>query len=144
MQTARVFAELSHARRLHVGAIVVKEDRIVSIGYNGMPAGWDNNCEDEIGHVFDDDGHTVETRLKTKPEVLHAEMNALMKLAKSTESGNGADLFVTHAPCLDCAKGIFQAGIARVWFGTAYRDTVGIDFLKKSNIQVTQHDSSKI
>lgn len=144
MQTAQVFAELSHARRLHVGAIVVKEDRIVSIGYNGMPAGWDNNCEDEIGHVFDEDGHVVETRLKTKPEVLHAEMNALMKLAKSTESGNGADLFITHAPCLDCAKGIFQAGIARVWFGTAYRDTAGIDFLKKSNIQVTQHDSSKI
>ena len=144
MQTAQVFAELSHARRLHVGAIVVKEDRIVSIGYNGMPAGWDNNCEDEIGHVFDDIGHVVETRLKTKPEVLHAEMNALMKLAKSTESGNGADLFITHAPCLDCAKGIFQAGIARVWFGTAYRDTTGIDFLKKSNIQVTQHDSSKI
>ncbi len=144
MQTAQVFAKLSHARRLHVGAIVVKEDRIVSIGYNGMPAGWDNNCEDEIGHVFDDIGHIVETRLKTKPEVLHAEMNALMKLAKSTESGNGADLFITHAPCLDCAKGIFQAGIARVWFGTAYRDTVGIDFLKKSNIQVTQHDSSKI
>ena len=144
MQTAQVFAELSHARRLHVGAIVVKEDRIVSIGYNGMPAGWDNNCEDEIGHVFDDIGHVVETRLKTKPEVLHAEMNALMKLAKSTESGNGADLFVTHAPCLDCAKGIFQAGIARVWFGTAYRDSAGIDFLKKSNIQVTQHDSSTI
>ena len=137
MQTAQVFAELSHARRLHVGAIVVKEDRIVSIGYNGMPAGWDNNCEDEIGHVFDDIGHVVETRLKTKPEVLHAEMNALMKLAKSTESGNGADLFITHAPCLDCAKGIFQAGIARVWFGAAYRDTTGIDFLKKSNIQVT-------
>ena len=144
MQTAQVFAELSHARRLHVGAIVVKEDRIVSIGYNGMPAGWDNNCEDEIGHVFDDNRCIVETRLKTKPEVLHAEMNALMKLAKSTESGNGADLFVTHAPCLDCAKGIFQAGIARVWFGTAYRDSAGIDFLKKSNIQVTQHDSSKI
>ena len=138
MQTAQVFAELSHARRLHVGAIVVKEDRIISIGYNGMPAGWDNNCEDEIGHVFDDIGHIVETRLKTKPEVLHAEMNALMKLAKSTESGDGADLFITHAPCLDCAKGIFQSGISRVWFGAAYRDTTGIDFLKKSNIQVTQ------
>ena len=133
MQTAQVFAELSHARRLHVGAIVVKEDRIVSIGYNGMPAGWDNDCEDEIWNVHDGD-----YTLKTKPEVLHAEMNALMKLARSTESGNGADLFITHAPCLDCAKGIFQAGIARVWFGTAYRDTAGIDFLNKSNIQVTQ------
>ena len=138
MQTAQVFAELSHARRLHVGAIVVKEDRIISIGYNGMPAGWDNNCEDEIGHVFDDNRCIVETRLKTKPEVLHAEMNALMKLAKSTESGNGADLFVTHAPCLDCAKGIFQAGIARVWYGTAYRDDVGINFLIKSGVEVNQ------
>lgn len=138
MQTAQVFAELSHARRLHVGAIVVKEDRIISIGYNGMPAGWDNNCEDEIGHVFDDIGHTVETRLKTKPEVLHAESNAVAKLARSNESGLDADIFITHAPCLDCAKLIYQSGIKRVWFGTAYRDTTGIDFLKKSNIQVTQ------
>ncbi len=138
MQTAQVFAELSHARRLHVGAIVVKEDRIVSIGYNGMPAGWDNNCEDEIGHVFDDNGCIVETRLKTKPEVLHAESNAVAKLARSNESGLDADIFITHAPCLDCAKLIYQSGIKRVWFGTAYRDTTGIDFLKKSNIQVTQ------
>ena len=106
MQTAQVFAELSHARRLHVGAIVVKEDRIVSIGYNGMPAGWNNNCEDEIGHVFDDIGHVVETRLKTKPEVLHAEMNALMKLAKSTESGNGADW--TGTPQLHVPEGTFR------------------------------------
>ena len=138
MQTAQVFAELSHARRLHVGAIVVKEDRIISIGYNGMPAGWDNNCEDEIGHVFDDIGRIVETRLKTKPEVLHAESNAVAKLARSNESGLDADIFITHAPCLDCAKLIYQSGIKRVWFGTAYRDTTGIDFLKKSNIQVTQ------
>jgi dCMP deaminase len=133
MKTAETFAELSHARRLHVGAIVVKDDRIISIGYNGMPAGWDNNCEDEICYP-DAEGIT----LKTKPEVLHAESNAVAKLARSNESGQDADIFITHAPCLDCAKLIYQSGIKQVWFGTAYRDTSGIDFLKKSNIQVTQ------
>jgi dCMP deaminase len=132
MKTAETFAELSHARRLHVGAIVVKDDRIISIGYNGMPAGWDNNCEDEI---IDDRWYVT---LKTKPEVLHAETNAIAKLAKSTESGNGADIFITHAPCLDCAKLIYQSGIKRVFFGEAYRDDSGIKFLKASGIDVEQ------
>ena len=125
MATAKIFAELSHARRLHVGAIVVKDDRIISIGYNGMPAGWDNNCEDEINN-----------ELKTKPEVLHAESNAIAKLAKSSESGLGADIFITHAPCMDCAKLIYQSGIKRVYFGMAYRDDAGIKFLEKSGITV--------
>jgi dCMP deaminase len=132
MKTAETFAELSHARRLHVGAIVVKDDRVISIGYNGMPAGWDNNCEDVIQHSDDT------TSLKTKPEVLHAETNAIAKLAKSTESGNGADIFITHAPCLDCAKLIYQSGIKRVFFGEAYRDDSGIKFLKASGIDVEQ------
>ena len=132
MTTAETFAELSHARRLHVGAIVVKDDRIISIGYNGMPAGWDNNCEDVIQHSDD----TV--TLKTKPEVLHAESNAVSKLARSNESGLDGDLFVTHAPCLDCAKLIYQSGIRRVWFRTAYRDSAGVDFLTKSNVTVEQ------
>ena len=132
MKTAETFAELSHARRLHVGAIVVKDDRIISIGYNGMPAGWDNNCEDVIQHSDD----TV--TLKTKPEVLHAESNAVSKLARSNESGFDGDLFVTHAPCLDCAKLIYQSGIRRVWYRTAYRDTAGVDFLTKSNVTVEQ------
>ena len=138
MDVAERFAELSSARRLHVGAIVVKDDRIISIGYNGMPAGWDNNCEDEIGHVLDVDENVVEIRLKTKPEVLHAETNAIAKLAKSNESGMGATMFITHAPCLDCAKLIFQSGIGSVLYRDAYRDTSGVTFLKKSNVKVTQ------
>ena len=160
MKTAETFAELSHARRLHVGAIIVKDDRIISIGYNGMPAGWDNNCEDidfdkgaggwispeefdalyPFQGKFWIDGQEVDARygLKTKPEVLHAETNAIAKLAKSGESGLGADLFVTHSPCLDCAKLIYQSGIQRVWFGQQYRDSAGVDFLTKSGVTVEQ------
>ena len=160
MKTAETFAELSHARRLHVGAIIVKDDRIISIGYNGMPAGWDNNCEnvewcsgggwlsaEEIeegwpyeGHYIDVDGNTMQGRyrLKTKPEVLHAETNAIAKLARSTESGIGANLFVTHSPCLDCAKLIFQSGISHVWYRHSYRDDAGVNFLKNSGVNIEQ------
>jgi dCMP deaminase len=152
MRTAEIFAELSHARRLHVGAIVVKEDRIISIGYNGMPAGWDNNCEDteymqdaggwlspeEMEEIWPLEDERGRYRLKTKAEVLHAESNALAKLARSSESGLGADLFVTHSPCLDCAKLIYQSGIKRVYFGTAYRSSQGIEFLRASGIDVKQ------
>ena len=145
MKTAETFAELSHAKRLHVGAIVVKDDRIISIGYNGMPAGWDNTCEDRIyadawsidNNLWDyqeEDGTVY--NLKTKPEVLHAEMNARFKLAKSTESGNNASMFVTQAPCIECAKGIYQAGIKEVFYGSEYRSTDGIDFLQKCNIKI--------
>jgi len=156
METAKIFAELSHARRLHVGAIVVKDDRIISIGYNGMPAGWDNNCEDKVwdtgaGGWLDPDEflerfpyveYNEESEeeyrygLKTKPEVLHAESNAIAKLAKSNDSGDGADIFITHSPCIDCAKLILQSGIRRVFYGQAYRNDDGIDFLKKSGINV--------
>ena len=131
MKTAETFAELSHARRLHVGAIVVKDDRIISIGYNGMPAGWDNNCEDEIKWPNGDIKF-----LKTKPEVLHAETNAIAKLARSTESGNSATLFVTHAPCLDCAKLVYQSGINSVFYRNDYRDEDGIQFLEKAGVRV--------
>ena len=126
MDVAERFAELSSARRLHVGAIIVKEDRIISIGYNGMPSGWDNNCED----VLED------ATLKTKPEVLHAETNAIAKLAKSNESGMGATMFITHAPCLDCAKLIYQSGISSVLYRNSYRDTGGIMFLEKSGVEI--------
>jgi dCMP deaminase len=132
MDVAERFAELSSARRLHVGAIVVKDDRIISIGYNGMPSGWDNDCEDLVYRIAE------EPILKTKPEVLHAETNAIAKLAKSNESGLGATMFITHAPCLDCAKLIYQSGISCVLYRDAYRDTGGITFLEKSGIAVTQ------
>jgi dCMP deaminase len=134
MDVAERTSQLSHARRLQVGAIIVKEDRIISIGYNGMPSGWNNNCEDEIkwpnGEI---------KFLTTKPEVLHAETNAIAKLAKSNESGVGATLFITHAPCLDCAKLIYQSGINNVLYRNTYRSTDGINFLNKSGVNVTQH-----
>lgn len=134
MKTAEIFAELSHAKRLKVGAIVVKDDRIISIGYNGTPAGWDNNCEDVIHHSDD----TVS--LKTKPEVIHAERNALDKLAKGTEGGNGATIFVTHAPCMECAKSVFSVGIKKLFYKNDYRSTDGIDFLKKCGVEIEKID----
>lgn len=121
MDTAKRFAELSHCNRLKVGAIVVKEDRIISIGYNGTPTGWDNCCEEND---------------KTKSEVLHAEANALTKLAKSTESGEGATLFVTHSPCIDCAKLIAQSGISEVYYDQVYRCDDGLEFLQKCGVPV--------
>jgi dCMP deaminase len=148
MKTAETFAGLSSAVRLHVGAIVVKDDRIISIGYNGMPSGWENTCEDKI---YCDDGDWSEQQLPktqnlpwrkyklvSKPEVLHAETNAIAKLAKSTESGLGATMFITHAPCLDCAKLIYQSGISGVLYRNSYRNTDGITFLEKSGVQITQ------
>ena len=126
-------AELSHARRLKVGAVVVKDNH-VTYGYNGMPSGWDNDCENTIGY------HRGEPVYKTKPEVLHAESNAIAKLAKSNESANGADLFVTHSPCIECAKLIHQSGIRSVYYSENYRDDSGIKFLEKSGITVTKID----
>lgn len=139
MKTAETFAELSSAKRLHVGAIIVKDDRIISIGYNGMPAGWDNECEDVITPslpYLQGDGPT----LKTKPEVLHAETNAIAKLARTTESGLGSTMFVTHAPCIDCAKLVFQSGINSVYYRNSYRNEDGIDFLKKCNVEVIKYE----
>ena len=164
MKTAKVFAELSHARRLHVGAIVVKDDRIISIGYNGMPAGWDNDCEHkeymsgdaggwlspeeiyeqwpfEEEDIDPDLGYARRYALKTKPEVLHAESNAIAKLAKSNDSGLGADIFITHAPCIECAKLIYQSGINGVYYSENYRDDSGIEFLKKSGVNIEKLDN---
>ena len=131
MDVAERFAQLSSAKRLQVGAIVVKDDRIISIGYNGMPSGWDNECEDTFHH------HELGTcTTVTKAEVLHAETNAIAKLAKSSESGLGATMFVTHAPCIDCAKLVYQSGIDTVYYKNEYRSTQGLDFLTKSNVDV--------
>ena len=151
-------SKLSHAMRLQVGAVIVKDDSVISYGYNGMPAGWDNNCEDKVfdpgaGGWLDPEeieakypyegwhdgaGRNVRYGLKTKPEVLHAESNAIAKLAKSHNSGVGATMFITHAPCLDCAKLIYQSGIGSVLYRNPYRDTGGVEFLEKSGVKVEQ------
>lgn len=140
MDTAERFAQLSSAKRLQVGAVVVKDNRIISIGYNGMPAGWTNECEEVIGHVLNDAGDIVETRTKTKDEVIHAEANAIIKLARDGESGNGADIFCTHAPCIGCAKLIHGSGINTVYYRHAYRDTLGLEFLSKCKINIQKTD----
>ena len=131
MDTAERFAGLSSAKRLQVGAVVVKDNRIISIGYNGMPSGWTNECE-EVIEVHEDGGVIT----KTKDEVIHAEANAISKLAKSGDSGDGATMFITHAPCVHCAKIIYGAGITNVYYRNFYRDDAGIDFLNKCNIEV--------
>lgn len=164
MDVARRFADLSSAIRLKVGAIIVKDDRIISIGYNGTPPGWDNCCEDkewgsgggwldpeEIeaiwpyeGTYLDADGNEMRGRyrLKTKPEVLHAERNALDKLAKQGGiGGDGATMFVTHAPCLECAKSIYGAGIKELYYAEKYRSDDGIDFLNRAGVLVKQVSS---
>jgi dCMP deaminase len=151
MTIAETVAQQSSAKRLQVGAIVVKEDRIISIGYNGMPAGWTNDCENTV-YVLDEEsmGTNMEGlgyqrsesgnwyKLKTKKEVIHAEANAIAKLARCTESGDGSTMFLTHAPCIDCAKQIFTAGISSVYYRNSYRDTDGIDFLEACQVEVKQ------
>lgn len=159
MDWARRTATLSHAIRLQVGAVIVKDDSVISYGYNGMPSGWDNSCEnkrydsgaggwlnpDEIAEMYpytewnDDVQQTVRYGLKTKPEVLHAERNALDKLAKRGGiGGKDAAMFITHAPCLECAKSIYGAGITDVFYGADYRSEEGIYFLKKCGVNVEQ------
>jgi dCMP deaminase len=142
MDIAERTAQLSRARRLQVGAIIVKETRIISIGYNGTPAGWDNNCEVQVPispcpiGVPEEIG--VTHTLKTRPEVIHAESNAISKLARCTESGLGAAMFVTHAPCMDCAKLIYQSGLASVYYRHAYRDQSGVEFLDRCGVNIQQ------
>lgn len=124
IDTAERFSALSTAQRLQVGAIVVKNNRIISIGYNGMPSGWSNVCEDENG--------------KTKPQVLHAEENCIVKLAQSNESGEDAEMYITHAPCINCARLIYGSGISRVFYRNNYRSKDGIDFLINSGVEVSK------
>lgn len=125
-------AKLSSAIKLQVGCVIVKDNRILSVGYNGTPSGWDNECEEVIKWPNGDIKF-----LTTKPEVLHAEANALMKLCQSTESSKGATLFVTHTPCIECAKLIYQAGISQVYYINQYDATKGCgqEFLEKAGIE---------
>ena len=143
MDVAERTSQLSHAIRLKVGAIIVKDNRIISIGYNGMPSGWDNNCEEVVDVDINDIGYNYNNftkELKTRPEVLHAETNTISKLARSTEAGDNSTLFCTHAPCIDCAKLIYQSGINSVYYRDTYRDDSGLKFLEKSGVNVTRYE----
>lgn len=122
LKMAREWGKLSHCKRKQVGALIVKDRMIISDGYNGTPSGFDNCCEDRDGI--------------TKWEVLHAEANAILKVAASTQSAEGATLYVTLSPCRDCSKLIHQSGIKRVVYSRAYKDSSGIDFLKKAGVSL--------
>ena len=133
MGIANLTSKLSYAKRLQVGAVIVKGNQIIGTGYNGMPTGWDNCCEDKVWTQDGDYG------LKTKPEVLHAETNAIAKVAQSTESSQGSTLFCTHAPCIECAKLIYQSGISTLYYKEQYRDDSGVKFLKLSGVDVNEY-----
>lgn len=124
MRIAKEISTMSRAKRLQVGAIIVKQDRIISLGYNGTPNGWPNECENENN--------------ETLKEVLHSESNTIAKLAKSNESGDGAIMYCTHQPCLDCAKLVFQSGIKEFYYNKPYRYKDGVEFLEKCNIIIKQ------
>lgn len=119
---AEEWSKLSHCKRRQVGALIVKDKMIISDGYNGTPTGFENPCEDDEGY--------------TKWYVLHAEANAILKVAKSTQNCKGATLYLSMSPCKECSKLILQAGISRLVFLNEYKDKSGIDFLKKANIEV--------
>jgi len=141
MKSAFNYAECSTAQRLQVGCVIVKDNRVISIGYNGMPSGWTNECENEVVEVPLDQASLPENEIRslvTKPEVLHAESNAICKLARSSESGEDASAFVTHQPCLDCAKLLYQSGITHVYYVHPYRLDHGLKFLKECGIHVEQ------
>ncbi len=124
MRMAKEWAKLSHCKRKKVGALIVKDRMIISDGYNGTPSGFDNHCEDESG--------------STKWHVLHAEANAILKVAGSTQTCKGATLYLTMSPCKECSKLIHQSGIERVVYLEAYKDTSGIDFLSKAGVHLNK------
>lgn len=121
---AREWAKLSHCKRKKVGALIVKDNMIISDGYNGTPTGFENACEDEAGY--------------TKWYVLHAEANAILKVASSTQSCKGATLYITMSPCKECSKLIHQAGITRLIFQNEYKDNSGLDFLRRAGVKIEQ------
>jgi|TARA_R110000851_G_scaffold243435_5_gene396056 dCMP deaminase len=134
MKSAFNYAECSTATRLQVGCVLVKDNRIISIGYNGMPSGWTNECEETV--LWKDKQQLSQPMSVTKPEVLHAETNAIAKLARSSESGDGCTAFITHQPCLDCAKLLYQAGVNEVYYVHEYRLDDGVKFLKNCKIKI--------
>ena len=143
MDVAERFAQLSHATRAKVGAIIVKDNRIISIGYNGMPSGWDNECEEwfsDVNFNVSEQDKDIYGTYKTKPEVLHAETNAIAKVAQSNESSRGSEMFCTHLPCIECAKLIHQSGIVTVYYREEYQSAKGTgkQFLIDSGIEVIQ------
>ena len=154
MHVAYQFAKLSYAERRRVGCVIVKDKQVISFGYNGTPHGFENECEDvetrhydnpaaakmleDMGWTLPHDNSCICHRSVTKREVLHAESNAIMKVAKSTMSCDGADLYTTTCPCFDCAKLIIQAGIKKVYYTEDYRDMSGVELLKRAEIEVEQ------
>lgn len=161
MDVARRTAQLSYAKKLKVGSIIVKDDSIISYGYNGTPPKWDNVAEDKVWltkeaasflteeeietefpyvEYSDYDPTVVIGRyyLKTRDEVIHAEMNSLAKLAKSSFSGKDSIMFITHSPCLQCAKGIYTAGISEIYYQVPYKCDHGIEFLNKCGVKVVK------
>ena len=138
MKVAELTSTLSYAKRLQVGSVIVKGNKILATGYNGMPSGWDNTCE--TVEVVELDEKFVK-RLVTKQEVLHAETNAIAKVSASTESSEGATMFCTHAPCINCAKLIYQSGINNLYYRDTYRDTSGIEFLERSGLVVPKYET---
>lgn len=131
LSMCKTWSLLSKARRKKVGCLIVKDGAIISDGYNGTPRGFDNNCETR----------GVGDTLYTKPEVLHAESNAITKLAKSTQSSEGATMYITISPCVECSKLIIQSGIKRVVFNKIYKNDEGIKLLKKANIEIHSHEN---
>ncbi|RXE70934.1 dCMP deaminase family protein [Muribaculaceae bacterium Isolate-002 (NCI)] len=129
LRMAKIWAENSYCRRRRVGAVIVKDSMIISDGFNGTPSGFENVCEDESGH--------------TKAYVLHAEANAITKVARSNNSSDGATLYVTASPCIECAKLIIQSGIKRVVFDEMYRLCDGIDLLQRAGVETIHLDISK-
>lgn len=139
MNMARLCATMSRAKRLQVGCVIVKNDNVISHSWNGTPRGWDNECEITLPEQIDPDSRTITpASTVTKPEVIHAESNAISKLARGSESGFDATLFVTHAPCIECAKLIYQAGITEVYYANRYRSDAGLEFLDKCHIALHQ------
>lgn len=133
MKVAEDAAQLSYANRLKVGCVIIKDDNIISFAYNGTPSGWDNCCEEDI--VVNSNGIFV-IQQKTKPEVLHAEENAVLKLAREGKSGKNATMFCTHAPCIHCARMIGGTGISTLYYKNVYRDDSGLEYLKKYGTEI--------